>query len=56
MDTMLQANKDLMELQTKIREIKNIDEPNSAHAKSVTNNLFVGSTAELQKVIAEMKK
>jgi transcriptional regulator with AAA-type ATPase domain len=56
MDTMLQANKDLMELQTKIREIKNIDEPNNAHAKSVTNNLFVGSTAELQKVIAEMKK
>jgi hypothetical protein len=56
MDTMLQANKDLMDLQTKIREIKNVDEPNNAHAKTVTNNLFVGSTAELQKVIADMKK
>ena len=56
MDTMLQANKDLMDLQTKIREIKNVDEPNNAQAKSVTNNLFVGSTAELQKVIADMKK
>jgi len=25
-------------------------------AKNVTNNLFVGSTAELQKMIQEMKK
>ena len=56
MDTMLQANKDLMDLQSKIREIKNVDEPNNAQAKTVTNNLFVGSTAELQKVIADMKK
>ena len=55
MDTVLQANKDLLELQSKIREIKNVDEPNNAHAKNVTNNLFVGSTAELQKVIEDMK-
>ena len=55
MDTMLQANKDLMELQTKIREINAVDTPTNSQAKNITNNLFVGSTAELGKVIAEMK-
>ncbi len=56
MDTMLNANKELMNLQSKIREINNIDSPINEKAKSVTNNLFVGSTAELQRMIKEMKK
>jgi Terminase DNA packaging enzyme len=55
MDTMLQANKDLLQLQKQIREIDSADAPMSEQAKSVTNNLFVGSTAELQKVLKDMK-
>jgi hypothetical protein len=55
MDTTLQANKDLMELQTKIRQIAAVDAPTNEHAKTINNNLFVGSTAELQKVIENMK-
>ena len=55
MDTMLQANKDLMALQKNIREISASDAPTNENAKSVTNNLFVGSTTELQKVIEDMK-
>ena len=55
MDTMLAANKDLMDLQTKIRTIEAADSPMNEKAKTINNNLFVGSTAELQKVISEMK-
>jgi len=55
METMLQANKDLMELQSKIREINSADAPMSEHAKTINNNLFVGSTSELQKMIENMK-
>jgi hypothetical protein len=55
MDTMLQANKDLLELQKSIREIDTKDTPVNDQAKTVTNNLFVGSTADLQKVIEGMK-
>lgn len=55
MDTMLNANKELLELQKKIREIDAADAPTNEEAKGVTNNLFVGSTADLQKVIETMK-
>ena len=55
METMLQANKDLLELQKQIREIDAADAPTNDQAKQVTNNLFVGSTAELQKAIENMK-
>jgi len=55
METMLQANKDLLSLQKDIREIEAKDTPTNDEAKSVTNNLFVGSTADLQKVIEDMK-
>ena len=55
MDTMLQANKDLMELQKQIRSINAADSPTNENAQQVTNNLFVGSTADLQKVIEDMK-
>jgi hypothetical protein len=54
MDTMLQANKDLLDLQKTIREIDAKDTPISDQAKTV-NNLFVGSTADLQKAIESMK-
>lgn len=56
MDTMLSANKDLMTLQEKIREIDAADSPISEKAQTVNNNLFVGSTAELQKVLQDINK
>lgn len=55
MDTVVTANKDLLELQSKIRDLDAKDTPVNDQAKSVTNNLFVGSTADLQKVIENMK-
>lgn len=56
MDTMLSANEKLLDLQTKIREIDTADSPMNEKAKTINNNLFVGSTAELQKVLQDMKK
>lgn len=56
MDTMLNANKDLLELQVKIKDINAASEPHNEEAKQVTNNLFVGSTTELQKVLQDMRK
>ena len=56
MDTAVNANKQLLELQSKIRELNKSDEPHNERAKNITNNLFVGSTAELQKMIQDMKK
>lgn len=55
METMLQANKDLMELQKNIREIDAADSPINDKAKTINNNLFVGSTAELQKMIKQIR-
>ena len=55
MDTMLAANKDLMDLQNTIRKINVADSPTNETAKTINNNLFVGSTAELQKVIENIK-
>lgn len=56
MDTMIHANEKLLDMQEKIRDIKHADAPVSEKAKSVTNNLFVGSTAELQRMIKDMNK
>jgi hypothetical protein len=55
METMLQANKDLLDLQKQIRVISASDAPTNENAKQITNNLFVGSTADLQKAIEDMK-
>lgn len=55
MDTVLQANKDLLDLQKKIRDIDASDAPMNEKAQNVTNNLFVGSTSELQKMVEKMK-
>lgn len=46
--TLADANKDLLELQKKQKEIMVSDDP---QPKTINNNLFVGSTAELQKLI-----
>lgn len=55
MDTMINANKELLELQTKIREIDVADSPINDKAKTINNNLFVGTTAELQKMIENLR-
>lgn len=55
MKVQLDANKDLLDLQKKIREIQAPDAAHNPEAQSVTNNLFVGSTAELQKMIENAK-
>jgi predicted transcriptional regulator len=55
MDTVVSTNKELLELQSKIREIDAKDSPISEKAQTINNNLFVGSTAELQKVLKDMK-
>jgi len=57
MDSMIAANKQLLDLQKEIRTIDKADMPQDEEAKKhVTNNLFVGSTSELQKMIEDMKK
>jgi hypothetical protein len=55
-DSIATASKDLMELQKSIREIEGADKPvNGPSGHNVTNNLFVGSTAELQKILNDLK-
>ena len=53
MNTMVAASKDLVDLQAKKKKIME-DDP-TATAQQVTNNLFVGSTAELQKYLKHHK-
>ena len=48
MDTMLNANEKLLSLQTKIREIDASDSPINEKAKTINNNLFVGSRSWLR--------
>ena len=55
-DTNVAANEKLLQLQSKIREIDAADAPMSERAQTINNNLFVGSTAELQKMIQNMSK
>lgn len=56
MDTTVAASKHLLEIQKDIRAIEKPDVPNSDQGKSqVMNNLFVGSTSDLAKVISQLK-
>ena len=56
MDSAVSASKHLMEIQKDIRQIDKPNAQNSDEGKSqVTNNLYVGSTAELAKVITQLK-
>jgi len=48
--TLVDANKDLLDIQKKVKDLKKTEEKNDA-PKNVTNALFVGSTAELQKLV-----
>lgn len=49
--TLAETNKDLLDLGKKVREAKGKDKVDAAPAQNVTNALFVGSTAELQKML-----
>jgi len=50
--TLVDANKDLLEIQKKVRDLQKEDSKESNDtAQNVTNALFVGSTADLQKLI-----
>lgn len=53
MNTMVGASKDLLDLQAKKKKI--LEDDPTATAQQVTNNLFVGSTAELQKYLKQQK-
>ena len=52
MKTLIDANKDLVELSRKKEELAN---PAPAENKNITNQLFVGSTADLQKLLRDMR-
>ena len=54
-DSSVIANKNLLELQEKIRSIKHADSPVNEKAKTINNNLFL-STSDLQKLILERNK
>jgi hypothetical protein len=50
--TLVDANKDLLSLQKTVKELKKEDPaPSNTSPQNVTNALFVGSTAELQKML-----
>lgn len=56
MDTVVGASKQLLDVQEKIRGIEKSDSPTDPEVrKNVTNNLFVGSTSELQKILADLR-
>lgn len=50
--TLSDANKDLLEVQTKVKKLK---EETATGPKNVTNALFIGNTSELQKLIKDRK-
>ena len=49
--TIVDANKDLLELQRKVKQLKE----DTSQPQSVTNALNIGSTTELQKLIKDTK-
>ena len=53
MNTMVGASKDLLELQAKKKKLLEADP--EANNQQVTNHLFVGSTAELQKMLDQRR-
>jgi uncharacterized protein YsxB (DUF464 family) len=54
-ETTVKANESLLALQSKIREIQNIESPMNDQARTINNNLFIGSTSELQKMLKEIR-
>ena len=56
MKNMVDANKDLLELQKKVNEIENGKSSSQKTTQNITNNaLFVGSSKDLQALLKDMK-
>lgn len=53
--TLVDANKDLLELKGKHQDLKGEKAKASSGPKNVTNAVFVGSTKELQKALKQLK-
>lgn len=55
MKTIVDANKDLVDIGKQKKEIE--EKANTSHEekKTINNNMFVGSTAELQQLLKEMR-
>jgi hypothetical protein len=54
MKTLTDANKDLIDIQGKVKKLKE-ETPQQQGPNNVTNALFVGSTAELQALLNNEK-
>lgn len=54
MDSAVSASKHLLEIQKDIRSLDKPDQASDGTNKTVNNNLFVGSTSELAKIISDM--
>ena len=53
MKTIVDANKDLLELQKSVKKLK--EEEKNSNPQNVTNAMFVGNTSELMKLIKDNK-
>ena len=49
--TLVDANKDLLDIQKKVKELRQEERSDPQSPQNVTNALFVGSTSDLQKLI-----
>lgn len=49
--TLVEANKDLLDIQKKVKDLRAEENANPHSPQNVTNALFVGSTSDLQKLI-----
>jgi hypothetical protein len=49
--TLVDANKDLLDIQKKLKELKRVDEKDAPSQQTINNSIFVGSTSELQQLI-----
>jgi hypothetical protein len=49
--TLVDANKDLLDIQKKLKDLKKSDNPRDAAPQNVNNSIFVGNAAELQALI-----
>jgi len=51
--TLMDANKDLLNIQKKVKDLQKEEEEKGGDVKNVTNALFVGSTAEMLKMLKD---
>jgi hypothetical protein len=55
--TMVEANRELLDIQVKLKNIKDKETTDKkGETKNINNTMFFGSTSELQKMIKEMNK